>query len=217
MIALESLMDIDALPWQADWYRTKVMGAKGRRLDQEFRLYFIDHAQHTPPVGVPAQGHTVSYQGALEQALRDVSAWVETGVPPPASTSYKVVDSQILVPPTAAERKGLQPVVAVTANGGARAEVAVGTPVAFSAIVEVPPNTGTVVAAEWDFEGAGNYPIAAELAGTTSSRVTLKATYSFAKPGTYFPVLRATSQRQGDTTSPYALVRNLGRVRVVVK
>ena len=71
MIALESMMDIDALPWQADWYRTKVKEALGNRLDEEFRLYFIDHAQHTPPAGVPAQARTVSYQGALEQALRD--------------------------------------------------------------------------------------------------------------------------------------------------
>ncbi len=36
--------------------------------------------------------------GVLYQALRDVSAWVEKGVPPPPSTSYKVVDGQIVVP-----------------------------------------------------------------------------------------------------------------------
>jgi hypothetical protein len=217
MIALESLMDIDALPWQADWYRTKVKDAKGKRLDEEFRLYFIDHAQHTTPVGVPAQARTVSYQGALEQALRDVSAWVERGVKPPASTNYKVVDGQVQVPPTAAERKGIQPVITVTANGGARADVAVGTPVTFSALVELPPNTGSVVAAEWDFEGAGTYPVAAQLKDANSSRVSLTTTYSFSAPGTYFPVLRAASQRQGDARGSYARVLNLGRARVVVK
>ena len=217
MIALESLMDIDALPWQADWYRTKVKEALGKRLDEEFRLYFIDHAQHTPPTGVPAQARTVSYQGALEQALRDVSAWVERGVKPPASTNYKMADSQVEVPDRAAQRGGIQPVVHVSANGRERAEVAVGTAVTFSAIVDVPPNTGTVVAAEWDFEGVGDYPVTAQLTDTNSSRVTLKTTYSFSKPGTYFPVLRATSQRQGDANSVYARVRNLGRVRVVVK
>jgi hypothetical protein len=217
MIALESLMDIDALPWQADWYRTKVKEALGKRLDNEFRLYFIDHAQHTPPVGVPAQARTVSYQGALEQALRDVSAWVERGVRPPASTRYKMVDSQVEVPESAAQREGIQPVVSLTANGAARADVAVDTPVTFTAVVEVPPNTGKVVAAEWDFEGVGNYPVTATLTDTNSSRVALKTTYSFSKPGTYFPVLRATSQREGDPSTPYARVRNLGRVRVVVK
>jgi hypothetical protein len=40
---------------------------------------------------------------------------------------------------------------------------------------------------------------------------------SFSKPGTYFPALRVTSQRQGDAKSLYARVRNLGRVRVVVR
>jgi hypothetical protein len=217
MIALESLMDIDALPWQADWYRTKVKQALGKRLDEEFRLYFIDHAQHTPPVGMPAQARTVSYQGALEQALRDVSAWVEKGVKPAASTNYKVVDSQIEVPDAAAQRGGIQPVVRLSANGRERADIAVGAPVAFSAIVDVPPNTGKVVAAQWDFEGAGNYPVAAQLTQSNSARVTVKATYSYSRPGTYFPVLRATSQREGDPKTPYALVHNLGRARVVVK
>ena len=121
------MMDIDALPWQADWYRTKVKEALGNRIDEEFRLYFIDHAQHTPPAGVPAQARTVSYQGALEQALRDVSAWVEKGVKPPASTNYKMVDSQVEVPDSAAQRVGIQPVVRLSANGRERAEVTVGT------------------------------------------------------------------------------------------
>src|SRR5262249_8691801 len=201
MIALESLMDIDALPWQADWYRTKVKEAKGKRLDEVFRLYFIDHAQHTPPVGVPAQARTVSYQGALEQALQDVSAWVERGVKPPAGTNYKMVEGQVEVPPAAAARAGIQPVVSLTANGAARADVVAGTPVTFTAVIEVPPNTGKVIAAEWDFEGVGNYPAVATL-DVNASRVTLTATHSFSKPGTYFPVLRAVSQREGDPKTP---------------
>jgi hypothetical protein len=217
MIALESLMDIDALPWQADWYRTKVKEAKGKNIDKEFRLYFIDHAQHTPPVGIPAQARTVSYQGALEQTLRDVSAWVERGTRPPANTNYKIVDSQVEVPQSVQQRAGIQPVVTLKANGAARAEVAVGTPVMLSAVVEVPSNAGSVVAAEWDFEGVGNYPSAATLKDTHSSRVTLTATYSFSKPGTYFPVLRVASQRDGDPKTPYARVQNIGRARVVVK
>jgi hypothetical protein len=138
-------------------------------------------------------------------------------VKPPASTNYKMVDSQVEVPEPAAQRGGTQPVVHLSADGRERAEVAVGTPVTFSAVVEVPPNTGKVVAAEWDFEGAGNYPIAAQLTDTNSSRVALKTTYSFSKPGTYFPELRATAQREGDPKTPYARIQNLGRVRVVVK
>jgi hypothetical protein len=97
--------------------------------------------------GYPTQ--IVSYVGVLQQALRDLAAWVEKGMPPPASTSYKLVDGQIEVPGTAEDRKGIQPVVTVTANGAARAEVAVGKPVKFAAVIEVPPNTGEVVTAQW--------------------------------------------------------------------
>jgi hypothetical protein len=130
-----------------------------------------------------------------------------------------VVDGQVQVPPTAAERKGIQPVITVTANGGARAEMAVGEPVTFSAVIEVPPGAGRVVAAAWDFEGAGTFPIVERIAdpGVSGTRVSLKATHAFSKPGTYFPALRAASQRQGDARTPFARLQNLGRVRVVVK
>jgi hypothetical protein len=215
MIALESLMDIDALPWQADWYRTKVKEALGKRLDDEYRLYFIDHAQHTPPVGQAAEARTVSYQGALEQALRDVSAWVERGAQPPASTAYKVVDAQVEVPPRAESRKGIQPVVELKVNGGVRAEVAVSQPVILSATIEMPPNTGKVVAVEWSFDGSGSY-VPAEL-GNIGPAVSVKATHAYSQPGTYFPVLRATSQREGDPKTQFGRVQNLGRARVIVK
>jgi hypothetical protein len=76
-----------------------------------------------------------------------------------------------------------------------------------------------VVAAKWDFEGAGDYPVAEKFDDSNSSfsRVALKTTYAFSKPGTYFPARRATSQRQGDFKTPYARIQNLGRVRVVVQ
>ena len=55
---------------------------------------------------------------------------------------------------------------------------------------------------------------AAKAKGNT---VTLKTTYTFSKPGTYFSVLRVSSQREGDTNIPYARIKNLASVRVVVK
>jgi hypothetical protein len=58
--------------------------------------------------------------------------------------------------------------------------------------------------------------VPAELAKPEST-VTVKATHSFSKPGSYFPVLRASSQREGDTKTPYTRVQNLARVRVVVR
>ena len=216
MIGVEALMDIDALPWQADWYRTKVKEALGSRLDGSFRLWFVDHAQHTPPAGVLAQARTISYQGVLEQALHDVSAWVERGVQPPSNTKYSVVDGQVQVPAQAAQRGGIQPVVSLLVNGRERADVAVGEAVSFVADISAPPGTGKVVAAEWDLLGVGDYPVAVQLAASGAS-ASVKTTYSYSKPGTYFPVLRATSQRDGDSKTPYTRVQNLGRVRVVVK
>jgi hypothetical protein len=195
--------------------RTVIVGSLLRSGSQSSRPTSKPNAV-TPPVGVPAQARSVSYQGALEQALRDVSAWVEKGVKPPPSTNYKMVDSQVEVPKTAAKREGIQPVVHLSANRRERADVAVGMPVTFTAVVEVPFNGDKVVGAEWDFEGRGNYPVSEPLQDFKST-VTLKAKHSYSQPGTYFPVLRATSQREGDAKTPYARIQNLGRVRVVVK
>jgi hypothetical protein len=214
MLALEVLMDIDALPWQADWYRTKVKEALGPDFEQHFALWFIDHAQHDNPASTLAHAHTVSFAGALQQALRDLSAWVEQGVRP-SDTNYQVVDAQVQLPASAQERQGIQPVIDLRANGGIRAEVAINQPVSFTASIQAPPNAGQVVAAEWDFEGLGTYPAAAAL-DTISAQVQLSGTHAYPKAGTYFPVLRATSQRQGDAKTPYARIQNIARVRVVV-
>jgi hypothetical protein len=219
MILLESLWDQDAFPWQADWYASRVKTAFGSRFNDNFRMWFTDHALHGDVEQQSDPTHTVSYVGVLQQALRDLSGWVEKGVAPPPSTSYTVVDGQVQVPPTAAQRRGIQPVIAVTANGSTHAEVSVGQPVSFSAIIEAPPNTGRVVFAEWDFEGAGRLSEPGQLnsSNAPAARVTLKAAHAFSKPGTYFPVLRAASQRAGDSKTPYARIQNLGRVRVVVR
>ena len=34
--------------------------------------------------------------GVLQQALRDVSAWAERGVPPPQEANYRVKDGQVV-------------------------------------------------------------------------------------------------------------------------
>jgi hypothetical protein len=213
MIIVESLMDQDAFPWQADWYRSKAKEALGEHLDDSFRLWFTEHALHGDEANNTT--HTVNYVSSLHQALRDVSAWVEKGVPPPPSTAYKVVDGQVEVPESAAERKGIQPVVTLKANGGVRADVTAGKTVRFSAVVEVPPNTGKVVSAEWDFDGTGQFADISKV--TPGTRVTLDTAHAFVKPGTYFVTLRAASQRDGDAKTPFARILNIDRVRVVVK
>ena len=219
MILLSSLWDREAFPWQADWYRSKVTGNLGDSTDAHFRLWYTDHALHGDLSKQEDPTRTVSYLGVLQQALRDLSMWVEKGVAPPANTNYKIVDGQVEVPATATARKGIQPVVLVRANGGERTEVQAGKPVTFTADIDVPANTGKVVSAEWDFEGAGTFSMSSPVksAKATTSTVTVKTTHTFSKPGTYFPTLRATSQRQGDAKTPYARIQNLGRVRVVVR
>jgi len=56
----------------------------------------------------------------------------------------------------------------------------------------LPPGTGRVVAAEWDFEGDGSFPVKAEV--SPQAKLTLTARYRFTKPGTYFPALRVASE-----------------------
>lgn len=214
MLLVQSLMDIDAVPWCADWYRSEVKQAIGGDFDERFALWFIDHAQHDNPQTPIARAHAVDLGGALQRGLHDLARWVEQGIKP-SETAYRVADSQVEVPAEAAMRGGVQPVVELRANGAVRAEVAVGEPVTLTATVATPEGQGQVVAAEWDFDGAGAYPTRAPLQAA-QARVTLSATHAYSRPGTYYPTLRASAQRDGDLQTPYALVQNIGRARVVV-
>jgi hypothetical protein len=219
MIVLQYMLDWDAHPWFADWYRSRVREALGADFNDRYRLYFVDYCTHGQ---APDPTRTVPYIGALQQALRDVAAWVERGVEPLPETRYNVVDAQVLLPDAAAARRGIQAVAALKANGGETARVRVGEPVTFSAVVEAPPGAGLVVSAEWDFQATaevvageqGRYPIKETIA--PAPRIAITRTHAFDKPGTYFPALRVHSQRQGNAETPFARVANLGRVRVVV-
>jgi hypothetical protein len=214
MIVVESLLDREALPWQADWYRAKAQEHLGGELDDNFRLWFTDNALHGDDETQESPTHTISYLGVLHQALRDLSRWVEEGVAPPPSTSYEVVDGQVMVPADATRRRGIQPVVSLTVDGDVRADVAVGDVITCRATAQVPEGAGVIVTVEWDFDGAGSFPIAESIAA--AERVDAQREFSFAAPGVYFPTVRVAAHRNGDRTSPYARVQNLARVRVVV-
>ena len=216
MIVVECLHDGDALPWQADWYRKKVEAVEGPRVDETYRLWYVDNANHTDPTTATQETHAVAYSGTVQYVLRELSAWIEQGIVPPATTEYTVQDGQVRVPASAAERRGIQPLVHLEVNGGDRAEVAVGDVVSFTAEIGVPPSPGTVVSAKWDFEGLGTYPDIAELEDPTSETVHVNAIHAFTSPGTYFPALRVASQRERNSSTPFARSLNLGRVRVVV-
>ena len=216
MIVVECLLDGDALPWQADWYRKKVEAVEGPHVDEKYRLWYVDNANHTDPTTETQQTHAVAYSGTVQYALRELSAWVEQGIAPPPTSEYWVQDGQVHVPASAAERKGIQPVVHLKVNGGERAEVAVGEAVTFTTQIAVSPAPGRVVSAKWDFEGVGTYPDAAELGDPTSETLHVTTTHAFPKPGTYFPTLRVASQRERNPSTPFARSLNLSRVRVVV-
>src|SRR5262249_8095832 len=131
VINVACLMDEAAFPWQADWYRRRVIAQQGPEHVNRYRLWYVDRAMHVNPsrylpptegadqrVGHgPTDTQIVAYHGVLHQAIRDVAAWAEDGVEPPATTSYEVVDGQVIVAPTAAERLGVQPVVTLAVNG----------------------------------------------------------------------------------------------------
>lgn len=222
MIMLSSLLDVQAFPWPADWYQKLATSARGADVvGSDYRLWYMDNSDHDPFYGStgPASTHIVPYSGEFEQALLDLDAWVKGGKTPAASTSYTVgADTQLALPATAAERKGLQPTVSVTAGKGGtdHVEVAAGKAVTLSAQAAVPPGTGKIVRVEWDFDGTGKYAEQSTV-GTPTATKTATVTHTFTKPGTYFVAVRVTSERDGNAKAPYGHVQNLARARVVVK
>ncbi len=216
VIVVQSMLDREAFAWQADWYRQRFDEQLGKEGPNRYRLWYTENALHSWLEDKDAPGRVVSYLPVLQQALRDLSMWVEKGIAPPATTTYKVVDGQVVLPANARNRKGVQPTVVVTINGGSKAVVRAGQFFSVSATVEAPSGTGKIVWAAWDFDGAGTFPVSATLPKKPAAKITIGTSTSFAKPGTYFPTIKVASQRNGDTQTPYARIVNLGRVRVVV-
>ena len=78
MIVVQSLFDEIAYPQQVDWYRRRVAGALGDRIDDNFRVWFTDRAMHqdlavTPGIDLLPHRATriVNHRGVVEQALHD--------------------------------------------------------------------------------------------------------------------------------------------------
>lgn len=217
IILVQSGLDREAFPYQADWYQRKFNDIYGAEADNKYRLWFTENALHGYTEDKDVRTRVVNYLPVLQQALRDISAWVEKGTPPPANSGYRVKDGQIILAATAKGRAGVQPVVTVTVNGKSRAVVKAGKPVRLTAKAIVPPGTGKIVAASWDFDDSGTYPEKAKLPATPSAAAKISTLHSFATPGTYFVTIRVESERNGDANSAYARIPNLARVRVVVR
>ena len=216
MMVVDNLLDVDAPATAANWYAGRVKTALGKRTSAErFRVYLNDNADHldAPPVDGVRATYLVDWYGSVYQALRDMSAWAERDVTPPASTRYRAEGAVISVPRRAAARKGLQPVVQLRANGRNRVDVKAGKPVRFVANAQTPPRTGAIISAAWDFNGTGRYTPAS--IGTPRHQKLIISEHRFSKPGTYFVSVKVASSRTG-STSDVAQVENLDRVRVVV-
>jgi hypothetical protein len=225
MIMLAMTMDTQAYPWSADWYHQQAQKALGPNLDNEFRLWYMDHADHEgAPSNYPnpalASDYLVDYSGEIQQALLDLDAWVAHGNPPSPTTNYHV-DSldQIQLAPSAPDRGGIQPVVDLSGSTpgsppGQRVYVQAGQPVILAGTAHVPPGQGKITKVEWDLQGTGTFTTQPLHAVSPVER--LSNSYTFTTPGTYFATVRVTAQRNGDTSTPYTLVQNLATLRVVV-
>jgi hypothetical protein len=216
MIVTDNLMDVDAFPWQADWYKRQVTKVYGDETDNKFCFQYTENANHQMgPVLGAKSSRVVDFTGIYEQHMRDLSNWCETGISPSTPTNYTIHNAQVQLSATALERKDLQPVIDFPVNGSKRVEVKTGTTIIFRVHVEIPSGAGKVVFLEWDFEGTGNFVKRSfvEVARTVETTVY----YTYSRKGIFFPSVRAASHREGRMDSPYGLSSNLGRMRVSVK
>lgn len=188
-------------PTGADRYRRKIHSHLDEKVDDQYRIYFLERGGHF---------RRLSSAGIVAQAYADMLAWVERGVPPPPSTRYTMdAMNQLVLPATAAERKGYQPVVRFMANGALhRVEISTGQEVEFLVEAEDPDNDLALV--EIDFQGDTEFDDRQELKRSTARA---RFVHTYDKPGSYVAeawVSDATDTHRGP-------VQNYSAVRVIVK
>ena len=226
-----SLMDREAFAWQGDWYRRQVAKSLGPWTDQNLRLWYTDNALHGDQEDqLDDKTHAVPYNGVLQQALLDLSRWVEKGIEPALSTDYRIENAQVIVPETANERRGIQPVVNISildddksglvTHNGKRIDTRRGATVEFKVVAEVPAGQGKVMLAQISYDGK-DYSEEIDLSQAVYSadgcKVEFTIRHQFNDKGTHFPTVRVASQREVNPSSPFTRIYNLDRVRVVVK
>jgi hypothetical protein len=222
MILVENALDGTNWPAHGHNYASRVRENEGARVDDVFRLYWVDHAAHGPaslyPPGVAPVVTTrvIEYQGLLLRAVADLVAWVEEGIEPPASTGYTWgVNGKLELASTAAGRGGLQPVVNLSVNGSPSVAVGKDVPVTFEMSAVCPPGAGVIVDIEWDFDGSGAWPERETEIPGSAREITRSRGYQYSESGTYFTTVRVWTQRSDCETSLYR-VPNLSQVRVIV-
>lgn len=188
---------------------------------KKFRIRWTENAEHGPPSIVPPEPNRASntrlvdFTGIYEQSLADLVNWVESGVEP-LGNNYSYADGKIILADSADERGGIQPVVKVTANGGARAEIKAGDTVTLEVDAAVAEGAGTIVSIQWDFDGAGKFPFSHKEVDGKKRALTLNTSHRFEQPGTYFVSALVHSHREGDLSATRQRVANVAQARVVV-
>lgn len=214
IICVNNLADSEAFPVHADWYRNVVHDALEDRFEDNYRIWYQEHADHyMGPIYPRKENYLVDFTGVYHQALLDVSAWVERDIAPPASTRYEVQGGQIIVAESAEDRNGIQPVVNFDKD---RHVVKRGQKMTLEAVIELPKGSGRVVSVEWDTRGTGKF-VEGDFGETRGSILKVQRDFRFCSEGTFFPNVRVATQRNGHGDSPYIRVYNLGRTRVVVE
>lgn len=225
VIIIQSLMDEFTCPWCGDWYRNKVIEAKGS--EDDFRIYYMQRCMHGD-MKYLGNNMVVNYKGALLQALLDMADWIQLGKEPLQSTVYERIGSQIKEEPDAAKRGGIQAGIVLTANGQKCIQVKVGAEFRIRAEMLLPENAGEITSVCFDFNDSWSYPIPPENLFPIEGKLICKQnksiysafaeiTHHFDKPGIYFVSARVTSQRDGDIDDIFTQIENLDRVRIVVE
>ena len=209
LITIFATEDPWARPVLADRYHRGVRKHLGAAAEDQYRIYFVERSPHggsRENLG-PRQ---ISKLGLIYKAQDEMIAWVEKGQAPAPSTSYRIDSmNQLVLPETAAERKGYQLVVRLRANGREeRIEVRVGEEIRFEAEAEDPDNG--LLEAEIDFDGDDRFDQTVVLSGQTA---VARFKHRFREPGTYISAVRVT-----DTTESFGGgIQNLAAIRVVVR
>ena len=191
------------MPWYADWYRTKVERPWADALDDEFRLYYNDHAQHGPATEArrPMPARRLHRHAAAGGARRDGVGREGRE----ASGQHPLLGgrrAQVHVPPMRAAARGHaargppagQRPRARRHRGRRDRHVHRDDQDAARTRARWCPRNGTSWASATIRRRAGRRHRAH---GGSKTTHTITRT-----PGTYFPVLRATSQREGDARRP---------------
>jgi hypothetical protein len=214
--------DSSLWPSQGIIYRKAVLRAQGEEGAKErFRIRWVENAEHVPSMMVPSLPNRASntwlidYLPHIEQSLADLIAWVEDGIEP-VDTVFDYVENKVILSLDAEQRRGIQPVIAVAANGRERAEVAVGEAITVELQATVPPGAGTIISADWDFDGTGLFPFRHDGIDGSAASVTLSTTHTFDRSGEYFVTGRVHSHRDGDPAAVTCRIANVAQARVVV-